>query len=87
MAGRVSLYAAKRCSRNVGPGGSHATAKYSRILLAQELPQHRRHPEVAWLGTPLRGREVRQRVIGAIEIAGAVEDEEALRHGVFPAGG
>ena len=38
-------------------------------------------PKTAWLGTPLRGGEEGQRMVGAVEEARAVEDEQTLGHG------
>ncbi len=51
-----------------------------RALVAEELPEHGGHAEDGVGGLALRVREIGQRVVGAVEIPGAVHDEQARAH-------
>ncbi len=54
--------------------------KVLRALLSQELPQHGGHAEDRMAGLAPPVREIRQGVVGAVEIAGPVQHEQALAH-------
>jgi hypothetical protein len=54
------------------------------VVLPQELPQHGGHAEDRVARHPLRGGEKRNRVVGAKEEAGAVQDEQTLGHAGSP---
>ena len=81
MDGRVSLYAANFASRKLGPGGSHATTKYSGVSSRRSFQTMVDVPSIDVARQPLRGREIGQRVVGAVHVARGVEDEQALGHG------
>ena len=73
LVGGEALLAKRGTRRIPGDGG------VLRVLLPEELPEHGGHAVDRVAGHALGGREVRQGVVGAVEIAGAVQRRRTAR--------